>query len=97
MTVLSDRARRAAHGLHRCGWCQRTIAAGETYRDVRQAVDGTVATWREHIVCGRFAQKHLDAWDWPVEFPVEVFADLVADHGHPLDALSEAEHSEGDA
>lgn len=85
MTVLSDRDRRAAHGRHRCGWCQRNIAAGETYRDIRQAYDGTVATWREHIVCGRFVQEHLDAADWPVEFPVEVFADLVADHGHPID------------
>lgn len=95
MTILADNIRRAAHSRHRCGWCQRTIAARERYRDIRQAQDGTVWTWREHLRCAAFVARHVDPFDWPIEFPDEVYRDLVEQHGDPL-AVSEVAASPSD-
>ena len=58
-TLLTEKVRRAAHGLHRCGWCGDKIAAGERYNDQRIADNGTVYTWREHRGC---AARFWKAW-----------------------------------
>lgn len=84
MTILADNIRRSAHGRHRCGWCLRLIAAREQYRDLRQAQDGTVWTWREHLACGAFMLRHADPFDWPIEYPVEYYQELVEAYGDPL-------------
>jgi hypothetical protein len=94
VTILADNIRRAAHGKHRCGWCQRPIAARERYRDVRQAEDGTVYTWREHLACAAFMHRHADPFDWPIEYPVEAYNEMVEMHGDPL---SESPTTDGGA
>jgi hypothetical protein len=50
-TLLAEHTRKAAHGRHRCGWCDEYITAGEHYNDQRVADEGTVYTWREHFAC----------------------------------------------
>lgn len=50
-TVVSLRARRAAHGRHVCVWCRRRIAALEVYVDMRVAEGGSMRTQRQHERC----------------------------------------------
>lgn len=57
-TVLSHTHRKAAHGLHTCGYCYQKIAKGEKYLDQRCADSGTAWTFRAHIDC------HDAYWTW---------------------------------
>lgn len=50
-TLLAHHVRKAAHGLHRCGWCGGMIANRGRYIDQRIADNGTVYTWRAHCDC----------------------------------------------
>jgi hypothetical protein len=56
--LLAQHTRKAAHGLHRCGWCGENIAKGERYTDQRIADNGSAYTWREHPAC---AER---IWKW---------------------------------
>ena len=59
ITVLAETERRAAHGLHRCGYCGQNIAAREQYLDQRNCDNGTVWTFRSHLGCGpRYWRAH---------------------------------------
>lgn len=50
-TVVSVKARRAAHGRHVCVWCLHRIAAREVYIDMRVVHGPTMATQRQHERC----------------------------------------------
>ena len=49
--VITTHHRRAAHGLHHCSLCGRSIAANEIYQDQRCADDQTAWTVRSHLAC----------------------------------------------
>lgn len=79
-TLLAEYNRRAAHGLHRCGYCRRPIAAREQYLDQRIAAEGTVYTFRAHHAC--FSAY----WSWmddPYTDDVYDLADLSGGHLPP--------------
>jgi len=91
-TLLAHHKRRAAHGLHRCGWCGNHIVKGEQYTDQRIADDGTVWTWREHITCA------AQFWHWwqeqgygdEVENPREAFAEMLTQSRTPASPAVES-------
>ena len=66
-TLLAEYNRRAAHGLHRCGYCRRPIAAREQYLDQRIADDGSVYTFRAHHACDSAY------WSWVDPFSGDVY------------------------
>lgn len=81
MIVLAEYRRKAAHGLHRCGYCGQAIAAREQYHDVRCADNGTAWTWRAHFRCEAFLSL-IGAWDDAGDDGIDAvaFADYVSDY-----------------
>lgn len=82
--LLAEHIRRAAHGNHRCGWCDEPIEADHVYRDQRIADDGRAYTWREHLRCAAFVWSHLDQFERDEVYdPRRTYAELVDEYGSP--------------
>lgn len=83
-TLMSSKFRKAAHGLHRCEWCRRPIAARSEYLDNRIAEDGTAYTQRSHVQCDRLIGQAMSYFSLDGE-----------DMGDPEETVSEMQRELG--
>ncbi|GAA6488445.1 hypothetical protein [Gordonibacter urolithinfaciens] len=81
-TELTQSHRVKARKEHRCDWCGKKIAVGETYTSSAHVMDGRAYTWHE---CDRCA---------PYVGPMMAYWDHRADEGYTGEDMSEYMHEE---